>query len=761
MRTKTIMIFTKPSILIQGILLLFSISLQAQITPEIFWKPTSTLTNNSTDLQDSERHYQLHYSELVKKVHNAPYKDATIFSKNNLNTLVSFPDLQGNFKTYRILKLRTMSSELYQKYPMIHSFIGFGVENPQHIIRFTMDSQGINGKVIDTNGIYYIQQLPKTTANHYSVTTEPNEPKEFKEFKCQLKATPTKTASKSTFSEQKQARPKQLLIFRLAVAATGEYSQYFIRKANLGANASDQEKKAVVLAAINKTVTNINEIFERELSVTFRLIPNNDKILFLDPDADPFTNESIRSIVEDESQNVFDSAIGFDNYDLGHVLGTNDGINGYASLNVICKNTKAKGATQYFRPEGIFFDVNIVAHEFGHQFGARHTFNNDCLDDARHPSSAVEPGSGTTIMSYAGICSPDIQDEVDPYFHAISLQQIFDVTNSVSSDCGIEIQTIDNVPPTLPDLQNYTIPHSTPFVLNVTATDQDQDTLTYCWEQQDNGIAIMPPEPEAIVGPLFRSVLPTKSSQRFFPSYEDVLNGRMSTTWEVLPTTSRELNFSLTARDNNPLGGMATIKKTKIKVAESGPFQITSQNTAGIVYDQKSIQRITWDVAKTNGADINAKHVKILLSYDNGKTFDTVLYGSSDNDGEELVRIPEKTGSTQCRIKIVPTNNIFYTINSKPFEISNIVEVPKIKNGTIKIFPNPNDGRFVISFGRFTTEKSPISVQIFNISGKLMFHKIFNNSFNTILSFKEYATGVYLVRVVRNNEVINKKLIIK
>ncbi len=755
------MIYTKPMILIQGVLLLVAISLQGQIQPTTSdWNRIPLSEISSKNLKGNELQYRLNIKNFKAKLINFPYNDQITSSNRSVNKTaatvqIDLPNLEGAFAKYQIQKLRTMSPELAKKYPSINSYIGYLINDPTTSIHFTIDPTGFNAKVHSKNGSYYIRKIENNT---YTITkNDSNSPNKAKQFNCRTIGNTIVSAQQK--KSAKNTIPNRLVVLRTAMTATGEYSQYHIQRANLSNSASDQEKKAVVLAAINRTITRINALYENELAITFQLIGNNDQLIFFDPDTDGLTNEDIFTLLDD-NQRVIDQAIGYDNYDIGHVLSVDNQINGLAAVGKLCTNEKAKAATQYFEPEGDFFDIDIVAHEIGHQLGANHTFNNDCGPFTRVDAAAIEPGSGSTIMSYAGICSPNIQERVDPYFNAFSLNEMSKIISD-ATNCGIQTQTINNTPPVIPNLTNYKIPHSTPFLLNTTATDPNTDSLTYCWEQQDNEITVMPPESNATGGPLFRSLPPVASPERYFPPYSEVLAGNMRTEWEVLPSVARMMNFSVTVRDNNPLGGMTAIKNTRIEVAETGPFQITSLNSGGITYDQNEEFRITWNVAGTDGNGINVDYVKILLSYDNGDTFDTVLYEKSQNDGEELILIPQGRAAEKCRIKLEPINNVFYAINSEPFEISNIVRGPKIENGTINIFPNPNNGRFIISFGRFSSEETPILVQVFNLSGKLVYDKTFDATFEATVNLRQQATGMYIVQVIRNNEVVTEKLLLE
>jgi hypothetical protein len=91
-------------------------------------------------------------------------------------------------------------------------------------------------------------------------------------------------------------------------------------------------------------------------------------------------------------------------------------------------------------PSGDNFDIDYVAHELGHQFGANHTFTTGNEGTGVH----MEPGSGSTIMGYAGITSADVQPHSDAYFHAISIQQI--TNNMKAKTCQTNTATGNSIP---------------------------------------------------------------------------------------------------------------------------------------------------------------------------------------------------------------------------------------------------------------------------------------------------------------------------
>ncbi|WP_439128645.1 GEVED domain-containing protein, partial [Polaribacter sp.] len=321
------------------------------------------------------------------------------------------------------------------------------------------------------------------------------------------------------------------------------------------------------------------------------------------------------------------------------------------------------GVTGRGAPIGDPYDIDFVAHEIGHQFGATHTQNNSCN---RTSQTAVEPGSASTLMGYAGICTPNVQGQSDDYFHAVSIEQIENILQT-SANCATLTANGNNTPVANAGL-DYSIPKSTPFVLKGEATDADGiNTLTYNWEQIDNEIGIMPPESFNAVGPMFRSLLPVDTPERYFPKLETVISGSTSTTWEVIPSVARELNFSFLVRDNNATGGAYSRDDVAITVTDAEAFLVTSQNS-NTSWNAGSSQTITWNKGTTDVAPINCANVTIKLSTDGGVTFPITLKENTPNDGSEAIVVPNNV-TTEARIMVMASDNIFYNVNSTNFEI--------------------------------------------------------------------------------------------
>ncbi|MEO1526495.1 MAG: GEVED domain-containing protein [Planctomycetota bacterium] len=448
-----------------------------------------------------------------------------------------------------------------------------------------------------------------------------------------------------------------LRTYRLAVAATGEYTTF-----HGGTVAAGQ---AAIVTAVNR----VTGIYETELSISFEIVPNNELLVYTNGGTDPYTNNNGVAMLAENQTNV-DNIIGAANYDIGHVFSTGGG--GIASLGSVgINNFKARGVTGLPSPINDVFYVDFVAHEMGHQFGGNHTFNGDsgsCSGGNRNGSTAYEPGSGSTIQAYAGICGNDnLQNNSDPFFHSVSLDEMLNHVDNRIPLVGIRTATGNNIPEVDGGL-DYTIPAQTPFELTATGSDADGDTVTYSWEQRDLG-------PQADVnagddgqGPLFRFWDPTESPTRTFPRLSDLL---VNTTviGETLPTTNRSLNFRVTARDSRAGGGGVATDDIRLTVIDTGqPFAITSPNMA-VDWPALSTQTVTWNVSGTDAGAIDADFVNILLSTDGGNNFDITLASAVPNDGSHELVVPEQL-TTTARVKVIPTDNVFFDISNTNFTIS-------------------------------------------------------------------------------------------
>jgi len=606
--------------------------------------------------------YSLNINALKQKLQSAPSRNAGVES----SVVVSFPNPSGELQRFRIYEAAVMHEDLAARHPDIKSYVGKGLDDKTATIRFSITLFGLHTMTFSgIDGVSYIDPYTKDLKS-YMVFNKANLTTT-KSFRCGVKDNNDNLAENIEVGpEMFRANNSLFKTYRLALACTIEYAAFHVNAAGLNGGTLAQ-KKAAVLAAMNVTMTRVNAIYERDMALTMVIIPQNEAIINIVSDnLDNFNSPPLYPLL-DENQVATDAAIGVDNYDIGHVCSTGGG--GVASAQSPCSAGKARGVTGLPSPVGDEYDIDFVAHEMGHQWGCSHTFNSDAenCEGNRVTVSAFEPGSGTTIMGYAGICSPhNVQPHSDAYFHARSLIQMISFVNG-GGNCGVVVPN-GNTAPTVSAGPTYTIPYGTAFALTGTATDAESSALTYCWEQYNFQVSIQPPVATSTSGPNFRSFNPSLSPKRYFPKFSDVLANNLTPTWEVIPNVARTIAFSLVVRDNQtPLGGQTERATTNVVFANTGPFKVTSQSST-LAWPENSTQTVTWDVAGTTANGINTEFVNIKMSTDGGLTFPIVLAANTPNDGTENVTAPNLQSLT-CRILIEAVGNVFYAVNSTPFYV--------------------------------------------------------------------------------------------
>ena len=680
-----------------------------------------------------------------------------LISKSNKGNIVELPTPNG-IQKFKIKESSVLSDELAAKFPNIKSYVGVGIDDPTARVRMSNSKVGVHAMI--SSGKYPLYLIDPYTKDKNTAIGYFKNASVKSSFNCLVDEVKATTRNRD-FQKNTNANDKKLRTYKMALIGTAEYSQFHLTNQNVGAGETEAVKKAAVLSAMNASMTRINGVFENDLGIKMVLVANNDNLIFLDTATDGLTNDNIETLI-DESQTKCDAVIGNANYDIGHVFAwvDDESGNGLAGGGVVCKTgEKAQGVTMRKTPLGDFFDIDLVAHEIGHQFGANHTQNGDCN---RNNATAVEPGSGSTIMGYAGFCSPDVQSNSDAYFHAASIAEMWNYVTS-SATCAVVTDTGNNAP-TANAGADFTIPKSTPFILKGTASDADAgNSLTHTWEQMDNQTGFtIPPAATNSGGPMFRSLTPTSSLDRYLPALATVLAGNTATTWEVLPSVARTMNFAFTVRDN-VLNGAATARDNAVITVDgnSGPFAVTSQSTNATLQGS-STQTISWNVANTNASSVNCTHVNILLSTDGGNTFSEFLASNTPNDGSQDVVLTNVT-TTQARIKIEAVNNIFYAVNSTNFSIDKTTSVVDEVFTNFKVYPNPSKGKISVSFDVLSS-RSEVTIQLFDIRGRKVNEQQFKNvsaKFEKELNYAALATGLYVLKVANGSNRVSKKILIE
>lgn len=644
-----------------------------------YWRPHTAGTRITTDKAVSRLAFPTEFKLFdlnLTPLRNEVFK--TVGNAATHATIISLPNAAGQIEQFRITEASNFEPALQARFPEIRAFSGKGITDHDATLKLSISPQGVQAMVMRTEkGTEFIEPY---SADHTVYAVFKKQPRTLP-WKCSTPEEKLSTSIAKQLPDVVARSTGDLKVLRLAQSVTAEYSNYF------GATSASQV--SLVLAAVNATLTRSNGVYEKDLALHLNLVAASTNVFYYNPSTDPYSpgSSGAGGAWNNELQNTLTSVIGEANYDVGHLFGASGGGGNAGCIGCICvNNSKGRGFTSPADavPQGDNFDIDYVVHEIGHQLGANHTFSHSNEGTGVN----VEPGSGITIMGYAGITGQDVAPHSIDIFHAASIAQI--QSNLSGKTCPVTTSLSGtNATPVVNAGGNFTIPISTPFALTGSATDANAgDVLTYCWEQNDNSSTTGSGSVASATktsGPNWISFVPTTSPTRYFPKMATILAGNLvsgplpggdaSANTEALSSVSRTLNFRLTVRDNAPYSSTAPVTVGQTNFANavitvtntSGPFAVTSPNTA-VSWAGNSSQNITWSVANTTTSPVSCANVKISISTDGGTTFST-LVASTPNDGSEAVTIPN-TATTTARIKVEAVGNIFFDISNTNFTIT-------------------------------------------------------------------------------------------
>ncbi len=618
------------------------------------------------------KHYQPFYldkAQLSKYLSTQTAKDD--YSKA---IPLTFPMPDGTWETYQVVESPVMEEALAAKFPEIKTYKGF---QGASTMRLSISPYSFQAIFLTTSGEIVIENLSEGNQQYFGVfrASDLEVRSGSQDLACgthDLEAI-VHTGESSEFKQNilkvRGVEPMNLRKFRLALSCTGEWGS----AASLGGGTTQ--------SALDKMVASVNilnSIYEKDFGAHLDLIANNEFLINLDALLDPYSSpRSGRDIISENTQ-IVNQKVGSRSYDVGHcfTVGCTD-VGGVANLASLCSTTggKANGCTCWYTTDINYVTQRIFCHEMGHQFSATHTFSN--CNGNEEGRTAYEPGSGTTIMSYSGLCgglNVEMGSTPHPdFFHVASVEQALTMTRLVVSSCGTTLTT-NNTKPTvnIEVPEGLTIPIQTPISLTGSATDAEGDVLTYSWEQFNPGAY-----GDAIgsvsltsVGPLFKVNFPSTDPVRVIPNWSSILGAQNFNLREVLPSVSRPLDFRFVVRDNNAESGAVSWENLHLEVTDqAGPFTVMKPNGSGDVLYKNACNVIKWDAANTNVAPVSCSKVNIYLIYKNNVKNPILLKENADNDGEEIVDIPDSMAVANCRIMVKSVGNVFFDVSDQDISL--------------------------------------------------------------------------------------------
>lgn len=679
-------------------------------TQSFYWeKIKNTPTEKTSILKNFDKNkYQLFSLNLD----NFKILLADVPSRKNIGSspmvVINFPDKKGNMERFQVSETSTLAPEIAIKYPNIKTYIGFSLDNPGGRIRFSVTPQGLKTMSTYPNKpALFTVPLNKGDESLYITYDRSMRIDSKKDFECLTEN--ENVPIKEIISFNRDANDQILRTLRIAISTTGEYTNFWDDGDDTNGDAQED-----ALAALVSTLNRTNEVFEVDMAITFQLVTGTE-IIYPTSSTDPYTGS-----FNSQLQSTLTSEVGESNYDIGHLFNYG-GNNGNAGcIGCVCVDgQKGSGFSSHSFTDNDggpnmddFFDIDYVPHEIGHQMGGNHTFS----QSNEGTGVNYEPGSGTTIMGYAGITGAnDVQDHSDPYFHYGTINQV--LNNLDTRTCWTSSE-ITNNPPVADAGDDYTIPQGTAFKLVGSATDSDEeDVLTYTWEQVDSGTTTSSNfGPTKTSGAVWRSRPPSSNPTRYMPVRSRVLSGELTeanpqetednTSWETVSTVGRALNFALTVRDRSETNGVGQFPQSDFDFmtvtvdGDSGPFAVTSQTT-NETWNVGESQTVTWDVAGTDTGSVNTSSVNIYLSTDGGLTFPFSAASNVANDGSHTFSVPPADGdSDQLRVMVEGNDNIFYAINSTNFSLQESEFAMTVEEPSVTVC-SPNDVIYNFTYNTF------------------------------------------------------------
>lgn len=683
---------------LQGLLSALILTLTANPAGAALWQESGDASRGeSSGIEFGTRAYRLDESTLRDRLQQVPHQALEDFSHE-----IELPMPDGSIARFQIVESPILADQLAADFPSFKSFKLYGIDDPTAVGRADISVRGFHALLHTSQGRLFIDPDHGGAAQQYLARTTQGQPRHFScgTYEIEQNLRPLDIGSRGGESAR---IPGMLLQYEIAVAATDDYVTAVAGAGNV----------AAAQLAINTVINRVNLTYERDHGIVFVIVAGNQGLIEDGGNVQaeigvPFSNNNGFALLS-ENQLWIDAKVTdltIAGYDIGHVFSTGGG--GIAGLGVVCNvASKARGVTGLPDPTGQIFEIDFVAHEIGHQFGANHTFNGttgNCAFPNRNPGTAFEPGSGSTIMAYASICGAEnLQNNFplassDDTFHAGSIVEVDTFVGGAGGACATQVATTpaNNMDPVLVLIPDYTIPPGTPFQLVASANDAESGTaLIYQWDQMDAGTETTSATlgQDLVDNALFRTYEPSLAfAQRDFPALGTQVRGQFDAA-ESLPCQARTVDMRVTVRDEDS-GQDTDDVRLIVAPKTAGVFAVTSQTTAESLLGDFTV---TWNVADTSLAPVSCPNVAIeLMVFDDANYSNHTIHTlvpTTPNNGSAVITQPADSiiNPARGRIRVRCLNNVFYALSTGNLLINGTNTMPQTffdDNDNVTFFPD-------------------------------------------------------------------------
>lgn len=561
---------------------------------------------------------------------------------------IPMPD--GSMQRFRVFEVPCMDPELAAQYPDFKTYAGESLETPGATVRLSLTARGFHAMILSPSGDVFVNpaaDMPTDRTEFYVSFYKQDSADQGAALDCRVIDENRASVVPSVLAQSTVARGPTLNTLILGFLPTAEWSILHGGTVELA------------LSALVEHVSRISAIYERDVCVRFILPAKQDKLIQLDPATDQLTNSSTDALFSEAGN--FQRLVPNLQTNVRQVIGTYGG--GVASLRSVC--TTAASVANSGLAVDYPYTTMVACHELGHQFGANHTFSGEGERCGPNFGVGIEPGGGSTIMSYGRQCYPDsIVNESELMFHAFSIHEMYPNT----SRCGTTTATGNTAPSMdLPSGLVLVAPTNTPLRLPAIVSDAEGDPVTLAWAQSSPGPQYNLDAGDTGINSIIRTWLPTTDLVRVIPAWPYLL-GNMNSPGEILPTKARTLQMELIGRDNHPgAGGTSWLVAPINIVVTPEPFAVLSPSDAAARSAGPLL--VTWRTAGTQSAPFNLASVRISLMRDDNDRDPIVLAASTPNDGSEVVTIPDDFSSGGARIIVQPVNGVFFDVSRTAFPV--------------------------------------------------------------------------------------------